>query len=565
MPVFVPSAGKFLYLKGDRELMKNTLHRIFATLLALAMVFSLAACGSTGTTSGGSQAGTSNAGTGDGVVNIGCTSSIGSLNPILVDATWSSMYAISMSFLPLVALDENAEFENILADSITTEDNIHYTIHINDDATWSDGEPVTSTDLAFTMQRLASPVIANPAMMLYALVGTDDETGYIAEGADGVEGVQIVDDKTVEFTFKYEMNMTSFLNGYAQYIFVIPEHVLSEVPEEDFAAYDWFTHPDVVDGPYMATSFDSEHYVTYQANPSFWRGEVNIPYANIKVVDGAGLYAGLQSGEIDIVPPLLGTIDQEDYESVQALSNVTSSYGDAYSVENVFINTQIVDNVNIRQAMLYALDRTQFIDGLLGGEGDLADGFAVPDGPYWKDLTPTTADTAKAEELVAAAQAQGWDPNTTYTLYANSGETQLGYAIQLAQQAWESVGIHVDIQAVDLDTLMTLAGTEDAAMIAVQYTYPPVDPSWDIQYVLDSWCHALSDEVNTNLNTMWSTNDSGEYADALYAIDSYVQQNVPMIDLYINGPLGAVSNRLQGATPSMYGCLNHIETWTLAE
>lgn len=539
--------------------MKNTLHRIFATVLALAMVFSLAACGSTG----GNQSGASNSG--DGVVNIGCTSSIGSLNPVLVDATWSSMYAISMSFLPLVALNENAEFENILADSITTEDNIHYTIHINEDATWSDGEPVTSSDLAFTMARLASPVIANPAMMLYALVGTNDETGYLDEGVDSIEGVQIVDEKTAEFTFKYEMNMTSFLNGYAQYIFVLPEHVLSEVPEEEFAAYDWFTHPDVVDGPYMATSFDSEHYVTYQANPNFWRGEVNIPYANIKVVDGAGLYAGLQSGEIDIVPPLLGTIDQEDYENVKALENVTSSYGDAYSVENVFINTQIVDNANIRQAMLYALDRTQFIDGLLGGEGDLADGFAVPDGPYWKDLTPTTADTAKAEELVAAAQAEGWDPNTTYTLYANSGETQLSYAIQLAAQAWEAVGIHVDIRTVDLDTLMTLAGTEDAAMIAVQYTYPPVDPSWDIQYVLDSWCHALSDEVNTNLNTMWSTNDSDEYANALYAIDSYVQQNVPMIDLYVNGPLGAVSNRLQGATPSMYGCLNHIETWTLAE
>lgn len=539
--------------------MKNTLHRIFATVLALAMVFSLAACGSTG----GNQSGASNSG--DGVVNIGCTSSIGSLNPVLVDATWSSMYAISMSFLPLVALNENAEFENILADSITTEDNIHYTIHINEDATWSDGEPVTSSDLAFTMARLASPVIANPAMMLYALVGTNDETGYLDEGVDSIEGIRIVDEKTAEFTFKYEMNMTSFLNGYAQYIFVLPEHVLSEVPEEEFAAYDWFTHPDVVDGPYMATSFDSEHYVTYQANPNFWRGEVNIPYANIKVVDGAGLYAGLQSGEIDIVPPLLGTIDQEDYENVKALENVTSSYGDAYSVENVFINTQIVDNANIRQAMLYALDRTQFIDGLLGGEGDLADGFAVPDGPYWKDLTPTTADTAKAEELVAAAQAEGWDPNTTYTLYANSGETQLSYAIQLAAQAWEAVGIHVDIRTVDLDTLMTLAGTEDAAMIAVQYTYPPVDPSWDIQYVLDSWCHALSDEVNTNLNTMWSTNDSDEYANALYAIDSYVQQNVPMIDLYVNGPLGAVSNRLQGATPSMYGCLNHIETWTLAE
>lgn len=560
--------------------MKASLRRAFALILALALALSLAACGSAGGTqatsgnsSGESSAGVSaddstgspDAAASNSVVNIGCTSSVGSLNPVLIDATWSSMYAVSMSFLPLVALDENAEFEYMLADEISTEDNIHYTIHINEDAAWSDGEPVTSSDLAFTMTRLASPVIANPAMMLFALVGTDDDTGYIEAGADGIEGVQIVDEKTVEFTFKYEMNMISFLNGYAQYIFVIPEHVLADVAEEDFAAYDWFTHPDVVDGAYMATSFDSDHYVTYEANPNYWRGEVNIPYANIKIVDGSGLYAGLQSGEIDIVPPLLGTIDQEDYESVQALENVTSSYGDAYSVENVFINCEVIDNLNIRQALLYALDRAQLIDGLLGGNGDLADGFAVPDGPYWKDLTAVSTDVDHAKELVEAAIAEGWDSSVKYTLYANSGETQLGYAIQLAEQAWSAVGINVEIQTVDLDTLMTLAGTEDAAMIAVQYTYPPVDPSWDIQYVIDSWCHAYTDLVNENLGILWSTNDNAEYADALYAIDSYVQENVPMIDLYINGPLGAVSNRLQGASASMYGCLNHIETWTVAE
>ena len=543
--------------------MKKHLHRLFAALLALAMAASLAACGSNGTGSNPSQSGASNSS--NGVVNIGCTSSISTLNPTLVDASWSSMYAISMSFLPLVALDENAEFEHILADSITTEDNIHYTIHINEDAAWSDGEPVTGDDLAFTMLRLASPVIANPAMMLYALVGTDDATGYVPEGADHIEGVTVVDEKTVEFTFKYEMNMTSFLNGYAQYIFVLPEHILGDVPEAEFAAYDWFSHPDVVDGPYMATGFDSAHYVTYQANPNFWRGEVQIPYANIQVVDSANLYTGLQSGEIDIVPPLLGTIDLEDYESVQALENVTSVFGAAYSVENVFFNTEIVDNANIRQAMLYALDRNQLIDGLLGGEGKLADGFAVPDGPYWRDLAPVEQDTERAEELVAAAVAEGWDPDTTYTLYANSGETQLSYAIQLAQQAWQAVGIQVEIRTVDLDTLMTLAGTEDAAMIAVQYTYPPVDPSWDIQYVLGSWCHALDGAVEEELNVLWSTNDSDTYADALYGIDRQVQETVPMIDLYINAPLGAVSKRLQNATPSMYGCLNHIEGWTLAE
>ena len=99
-------------------MMKKHLHRIFATLLALAMVLSLAACGSSGET----QSGASGTNSSDDVVNVGCTSSISSLNPTLVDASWSSMYAISMSFLPLVALDENAEFEYILADRITKED-----------------------------------------------------------------------------------------------------------------------------------------------------------------------------------------------------------------------------------------------------------------------------------------------------------------------------------------------------------------------------------------------------------------------------------------------------------
>lgn len=534
--------------------MKKTVRRLFSLILALTMTVALAACGGNGSSSDSGA-----------VVNIGCTSSVGTLNPVLIGSTWSDYYAISMQYLPLVALDENAEFEYMLADSISTEDNIHYTIHINEDATWSDGEPITADDVVFTMNRLASPIIANPAMMLFALVGTDDNTGYLPEGVDTIEGVKAVDEKTVEFTFKYEMNLISFLNGYAQYIFTIPEHILADVAEEEFAAYDWFTHPDVVSGPYQATGFDGDHYVTYTANESYWRGEVGIPYANIKIVDGSGLYAGLQSGEIDIVPPLLGTIDQEDYEGVQALENVKSEYGAAYSVENVFINTQIIDNVNIRKALLLALDRQQIIDGLLAGAGDIADGFAVPDGPYWKGLTPSATNVEEAKNLVAAATAEGWDPSTTYTLYANSGETQLALAIQLAQQAWSDVGINVEIQSVDLDSLMGLAGTEDAAMIAVQYTYPPVDPSWDIQYVLGSWCYALPSEVEESLNVLWSTNDSEDYAEALLAIDSYVQENVPMIDLYINGPLGAVSNRLQGAVSSMYGCLNDIHTWTVTE
>ena len=544
--------------------MKKTsiLRRAFALVLALAMAFALASCGSSGTSSTPAAEGANNGGE---VVNIGCTSSVGSLNPALMDSTWATMYAVSMEFMPLVALNQDAEFAYMLADEITTEDNLHYTVHINDDAAWSDGEPVTAQDLLFTMTKLASPVIANPNMMLSALVGTDDATGYLPEPSDTIEGVQVVDEKTVEFTFKYELNMVSFMNGYAQYIFVMPQHILGEVSDEEFSSYEWFNAPTVVDGPYMATGYDANHYVTYTANTSYWKGAPNIPNANLKIVDGASLYAGLQSGEIDIVPPLLGTIDLEDYEGVQALENVTASYGDAYSVENVFINTEVVDNQNIRQAMLMALDRQTIVDNLFAGEADIADGFAVPAGPYWSDLAPTAYDTEGAKALVDAAIAEGWDPSTEYTIFINGGETVLANVIALAQQNWAAVGINVEIQTVDLDTLMTKAGTEEAAMIAVQYTYPPVDPSWDIQWVIGDWCHALNDEVNSNLNILWSTNDSAEYAAALLAIDTYVQETVPMIDLYVSGSLGAVSNRLQNANASMYGALMNIHEWTIAE
>ena len=245
--------------------------KILTILIAFVMSLSLVSCGGNTPDSSSDSA----------VVNIGCTSSVGTLNPILVGSAWSDYYAMSMQYLPLVALDENAEFEYMLADSITTEDNLRYTIHINEDAVWSDGTPITAEDVVFTINRLASPVIANPAMMLHALVGTDDATGYLPQGVDSVAGVQAVDEKTVEITFKYELNMISFLNGYAQYILTLPKHVLENVPVAEFASYEWFAHPDVVSGPYMATSFNSDHYVTYTAkdksgNTATYRRKVTV-------------------------------------------------------------------------------------------------------------------------------------------------------------------------------------------------------------------------------------------------------------------------------------------------
>ncbi len=544
----------FIDFLEELPLKKHPISRALALLLAAAMLLSLCACAPKADKAGKAD-----------VVNIGATGALGSLNPLLIDSTWINLYAVTLLYSPLAALNADASFDKVLASTIETEDHLTYTVRIRDEAKWSDGEPITAEDVKWTMMHLASPVIANPNMMLHALVGTDDETGYLPEGATDFEGVQVVDEKTVTFTFKEPMNMLSFLNGYAQYIFPLPKHILQDVPEDQLATYDWFSAPTVVSGPYKATSVDANHYITYEANENYWRGAPQISHVNIRIVSGSELLAGLKSGEIDIVPPLLGSIPETDYKAVQALENVDAAYGDAYAVESLFLNTELIPDARVRRAMLLAIDRQALIDGLLSGAGDICDGFAVPAGPYASGLTPTACDIEAAKALIEEAKADGWD-GAPIELYLNAGEPTLANAAALVQNAWKEIGVEVKITTVDLDTLMTKAGTAEAGAIGVQYTYPPADPSWDIQWVLEGWCHYYPEEISGALTAIWNGDGAQEQVAAqLAAIDAQVQQDVPVINLYVAGPLGAVSKRLSGAQASMYGSLLNIHEWTLSK
>ena len=103
--------------------------------------------------------------------------------------------------------------------------------------------------------------------------------------------------------------------------------VLEQYSEEELSTADWFNHPDVVSGPFFVTDFDVDHYISYEANKDYWKGAPKIDKLNIKIVDGSQLYAGLQSGEIDITQQTMSDIPQEDYESVEALDNVEVVYG----------------------------------------------------------------------------------------------------------------------------------------------------------------------------------------------------------------------------------------------
>lgn len=535
--------------------------KLLSLLMTLLMVLTLAACGQSQPSDASNQEMTPV--TDDpSTVNIGCTSALGTLNPLMMDGTWINVTAMSLEFLPLVSLNDEFSFDYMLADSITTEDSLTYTVHIHPDATWSDGQPITAEDLAYTMTRIASPLVMNYAMQFTAVVGTDDETGWVEEGTENLEGLTIVDEKTLNITFKSPINMTSFLNGYAQYILTLPKHVLETIPESELASSSWFDAPTVVSGPYQVTSYDPDHYISYTANQSYWKGAPAIQNCNIRIVEGSQLLSGLQSGEIDIVPPLLGTIPEEDYASVQNLEGVEASFGSAIATETIFLNANSIPDQKVRQAMLYALDRETIVKGLLSGGAELMDGFCVPDGPYYSGMEPVPYDPDRAKELLEEA---GWDGSEQYTLYINSGDKTLVNACTLCQSYWKAVGIQVDLVTVDLDTLMAQAGDDETDLLAVQYTYPAVDPSWDIDWLLSAWCHLYPQEASDALNAIWGSNDQGMIQENYAILDQLAQEQVPLICLYANGPLGAVRSDLENAQPTMYGAINQIQDWSFAQ
>ncbi len=550
-------------------------NRILSLLLAGVMALGLTACGASNAGAAADETGSAavstesassdTAASGEKIINVGVTNTIGSINPLLLNGGEINKYATGLMFLPLMELDADLNFEGMLADSITTEDNKNFIVHIDDAATWSDGTPVTADDVVYTALRLASPVIGNTAMMYYVFEGVGDD-GFVEEGAESIDGIQKVDDKTVQFTTKEEMPITTFENSYARYLLTLPKHVIEQYSEEELSTADWFNHPDVVSGPFIVTDFDVDHYISYEANKDYWKGAPKIDKLNIKIVDGSQLYAGLQSGEIDITQQTMSDIPQEDYESVEALDNVEVVYGSPVTNQSVFIQTKNVPDVKVRQAMLYAIDRQQILEELLNGHGEIVDGFLSSASPFYDDsLTPVSYDPEKAKALLEEA---GWDGSQTIRFYVNSGDSTFVNAASIIAAEWAAVGIKAEIQTVDFATLMSVAGTEDYDVLAVQYTYAPVDPYPDVAWLLGgegSWTGYSNDTLNEALTKSQLTSDPEETKELFSVVDKKVQEDVPMFSAYVISAQGAVSKRITGAAPSVYGFFNDVQNWDVVE
>lgn len=543
----------------------NRIGRLLRTgvtsIVAVFVASSLAACGSANSSSN-IQGGTSAS---KDTVNVAVSSVLSSSNPLLFDASLLSQAVNDLSYLPLVNVNRDFEFSPQLATSIKTDDNIHFTVNLDPKAVWSDGSSVTSDDLVYTVLKLASPVIGNTSTGFSTLLGTGDD-GFVREGATYIEGVKKIDEHTVEFTTKAPMALSIFESDYGTGIHTVPKKLIEKLSDEELLKTTIFNNPQIVDGPYRISKVDLKHYIQFKANDGYYKGAPKIENLNFKILTASQALSGLQSGEVDVVQPPLGEIDQTDYSTLKSLSNITTTPSKRVTHEMLFFNTRKITDERIRQAFLYGIDREKIIKGFVGDNAEIVDGFASKQSPiYDKSSKVASYDPDKARKLVDEAKADGWDASKTLTYYVPSSDSIILKAADYIAAQVKTLGINLQVKSVDLSTLLKHAGNGDFDLLSVQYTFFPLNPVSDVNYLIskDGWTGFDDSTIKKTIDKIQTDATDEEARRDFAVIDGVIHNKVPAFTLFNFGGLGAVNKRLKNASIDTYGTFLNVNKWDI--
>ncbi|OAB38746.1 hypothetical protein PMSD_06970 [Paenibacillus macquariensis subsp. defensor] len=521
------------------------------TTLLVAALFILPACGNT---TSQPSASTKKA------VNIGITFSPSTLNP-LSPVGLASSYVTGLMFLPLVDIDEDLSYKPMLADSIETADNTTFTIKLNEKAKWTDGTPVTSDDVIFTLKLMANAKVASVYAYTFGILEGLDDSGYLPEGKTDISGVKKVDEHTLELKTKAPTTLNIFKDTIGRYLLTVPQAALKDIAPENINKSEFMQKPTVTNGPFKLVEYNRDHYVQMDANKDYFKGVPKLEQLNFKVLQGTAISTQLQSGEIDMNIPSVGVIPIEDYDKVKGMEGISTVDGPAIASQFMYINEKSVPDAKQRQAISYAINRDLIVNKLLKGNGEVVDGFFTSYSPYVdKSVKSVAFNPEKAKSLL---QESGWDTGKTLNLSVLSGDSTLENAANIMAENLKSVGINVKIQMADLATLIDkLVKMEyDLGILTVSLT--PINPLPDVAYFLqegnpNGYHNAGIDKLITSLK---AETDEAKIKGYYSELQKIVAQDVPMPSIYSTKALGAINNRVTVAKPKDFGMFINVNEW----
>ncbi|MCR5469040.1 MAG: ABC transporter substrate-binding protein [Lachnospiraceae bacterium] len=414
--------------------------RLLALMLAASMVFGLTACGSSSTGSASSEASESatsedGASTNSTVV-IAMGSGFDTLDPGQVYEKYPQM-VINACYETLFKFYSNdGAAEPMLADTYSfNEDNTVLTITLKDGVTFASGNPLTSKDVAFSLNRTKN-LQGNPAFI-----------------TDTIASIETPDDKTVVINLTEPDGAILSKLAYSACSILDSEVVTANggTDAEDAATSDsaqaYLDSASAGSGMFVMTSYIPDSEIVLEKNPSYWGEATNVDKYVIKIQDDANTQMmTLSSGDIDIACNMTeDTMSElEGKDGITLLNNSTKTVSFLMMNMDESIGGPVSDpkvQQAIRLAVDYAGIQTICGEGTTTPYSIIQEGFFGSLGERSTDYTDVEA--AKAL-LAEAGYADGFDIDLTVCDLAMEGIPLTDLAQKVASDLAE-IGINVNI------------------------------------------------------------------------------------------------------------------------
>lgn len=527
----------------------------------------LAACSGQGTSSssGGEGTGGSSTSTGDNkVISIGIMNKVGSINPLnAVDQV--ALHIVGILFENLYDVNEDMEFVPRLVESFETEDNQTFTITLQKDANWSDGQPFTTEDVLFTLNLMANPEVQSRGLATLNVIEGLDENGRLLEGETSIKGIEIIDEKTFTVTTKKPVDMNFLKQNLGHLVHFVPKHVLKDIEPSELHQHPFMENPDVTNGPFTLEKLSSDSFVELNANPGYYRGAPKIGKLFFKVMPAANLVAQLQTEEIHMNYPGVGNIAVQDFEKVKNIAHISTTQGKPYFFQMMYFNTTTISDPDVRRALTHAINRPLIVDNLLKGQGEYVDGQLTTVHPYYnKDIEKYEYDPEKAKKLL---EKSGWDFSKPINLAVPTGNTTREQAAAIIAENLSAIGVKVQINKYDLPTLLQKGRKQefDLLMLGLPLRIDP-DRAFSVFYVTDEnlnfagYSNPKVDQLIEDARYEPNPENRGLIYDELQEV---LHEDLPTITLYAEYQLGAVSKKIKEGEPKEFGMLYNVHEWDI--
>jgi peptide/nickel transport system substrate-binding protein len=478
------------------------------------------------------------------------------LLPVLSSDSASSAIN-SLVYNGLLRYNGQLELEGELAERWeVSEDNRILTFYLRRDVRWHDGSPFTSADVKFTYELYIDPEIP---------------TAY-AESFSQVTRVETPDPYT--FVAYYETPYAPALLSWATAIH--PRHLL----EGTDVLRSPLSRSPVGTGPYRFGEWVSGEKIVLEANPDYFEGPPYIRRVVYRIIpDVSTQFLELQTGSLDFMGLTPLQFDrQTDTPAFRRNYNKYQYLSFGYTYLGYNLRRPLFADKRVRQALAYAIDKQELIDGVLLGYGVAATGPYKPDTwVYNPEVRQYHYNPEKARQLLTDA---GWHDSTgdgilekdgkalAFTIVTNQGNDLRIKTGEIIQRRFREIGVDVRLRVIEWATFLKdfiNPGNFDATILG--WSGGPEPDQYNIwhssktapgQLNFIGFEHSEIDELLERGRRVFDQEQRKYHYDRFQEI---LAEEQPYTFLYVSEALPAVSRRFRGVEPAPAGIRYNFQDW----